>query len=162
MDRRPVEVSRRLRYEAFIRILDLIAYAAVIAGGCFAVIGTPGTIAAELAGFEWLVYLWASLMLGGGAAGFLGRLLRYWFPEAPATWLGFFGWLIYFVVLGRHAFTSIGAAVATCAVLVAMVLLVRRWAELQIFATDPDAHDLRTRVADALRRRTQNFVPRKN
>lgn len=159
MDRLPVEPSRRKRFEAFIRFIDLLAYGAVFAGGIYALVATPVTVSDELAN-TGLIYLWAGLLLVGGAAGFVGRLTRFWFPELPATVLSFAGILIYFVVLGRYTFTSITAAVAAALVLVSMLVMARRWAELQIFATDPEARDLRTRLADALRRRTQNFVQR--
>lgn len=160
MDRHPVSTARRRRFEAVIRITDLIVYAGVLGGGVYALAGTPSSVADELVGAEWLVTLWALLLLAGGLAGFVGRLIRYWFVEVPATVLAFFGILIYFVVLGRFAFTSITAAVAAAFVLVAMVAMARRWAELQIFATDPDATDFKTRMAEALRRRTTNFVHR--
>lgn len=160
MDRHPVETPRRRRFEAVIRIIDLIVYAAVFAGGIYAITGTPKTVVDELAGAELLIWLWAGLLLAGGVVGFVGRFTRYWFLEVPATVLGFAGILIYLVVLGRSAFSSVTAAVATTFVLVALGMLARRWAELQIFATDPDATDFRSRMADALRRRTSNFVHR--
>ena len=160
MDRHPVETPRRRRFEAVIRIIDLIVYAAVFAGGIYAITGTPKTVVDELAGAELLIWLWAGLLLAGGVVGFVGRFTRYWFIEVPATVLGFAGILIYLVVLGRFAFSSVTAAVATTFVLVALGMLARRWAELQIFATDPDATDFRSRMADALRRRTSNFVHR--
>ena len=160
MDRYPVDTSRRRRFEAIIRVIDLIVYAAVTVGGVYAVTATPTSIYDELQGAEWLIWLWGGLLLTGGLAGFVGRLVRYWFVEVPATVLAFFGIVIYVVVLGRFAFLSITAAVATTFVLVAAGLVARRWAELQIFATDPDATDFHTRMADALRRRTTNFVHR--
>ncbi|MDF2578423.1 MAG: uncharacterized protein K0S49_2 [Microbacterium sp.] len=122
--------------------------------------GTPATVVDELTGAEWLIVVWALLLLGGGAAGFVGRLTRFWMVEMPATVLAFAGILIYFVVLGRFATSSITAAVAALLVLVAMGMIARRWAELQIFATDPDHQDFKTRMAEALRRRTANFVAR--
>ena len=160
MDRHPVEMPRRRRFEAVIRVIDLIVYAAVFASGIYAITGTPKTVADELVGAEWLIWLWAGLLLAGGAVGFVGRLTRYWFLEVPATVLAFAGILIYLVVLGRFAFSYVTAAVATTLVLVALGMVTRRWAELQIFATDPDATDFRSRMADALRRRTSNFVHR--
>ena len=160
MDRHPVETPRRRRFEAVIRVIDLIVYAAVFAGGIYAITGTPKTVVDELVGAEWLIWLWAGLLLAGGVVGFVGRLTRYWFLEVPATVLAFAGILIYLVVLGRFAFSSVTAAVATTFVLVALGMVARRWAELQIFATDPDATDFRSRMADALRRRTSNFVHR--
>jgi hypothetical protein len=160
VDRLPVPAPRRRRFETVIRIIDLIVYAAVLAGGVYALVGTPATVVDELTGAEWLIVVWALLLLGGGAAGFVGRLTRFWMVEMPATVLAFAGILIYFVVLGRFATSSITAAVAALLVLVAMGMIARRWAELQIFATDPDHQDFKTRMAEALRRRTANFVAR--
>lgn len=142
MDRHPIPEERRRRFELVIRIIDLVVYAAVFAGGIYAFIGTPTSVVDELIGVEWLIVLWAGLLLTGGGVGFVGRLGRWWMVEVPATVLAFSGILIYFVVLGRFAFTSITAAVAASLVLVAMSVLVRRWAELQILRNRPRAHRL--------------------
>lgn len=160
MDREPVPTERRERFEAIIRVIDLIVYAAVLIGGVYAFIGTPATVVDELQGALWLVFVWSGLLCVGGLAGFVGRLTRYWMVEVPATVLAFFGILIYLVVLGRYAFESITAAVAALLIVVSMGLVARRWAELQIFATDPDRHDFRSRMVEALRRRTQDFPRR--
>ena len=161
MDRRPVPDDRRERFERLIRAIDVVAYATVFVGGMYAMFATPATVVDELQGAMWLVLVWSALLILGGGVGFVGRLSRFWMMEVPATVLAFFGILIYFVVLGRFAFTSVTAAVAAALILVAMCVMVRRWAELQIFATDPDSHDFKSRMAEALRRRTQNF-PRRN
>ena len=106
-----------------------------------------------------MIGLWAGMLLLGGSAGFVGRLTRWWMVEAPATALSAFGILIYFVVLGRFAFASITSAVAVALVGVAMLVMARRYAELQIFASEPGS-DFRTRAAEALHRRTGDFVRR--
>jgi len=160
VDRHPVPPERRRRFEAVIRVIDLIVYFAVLGGGVYALIGTPVTVLGELQGAVWLVFLWSGLLCVGGGVGFIGRLTRYWMLEMPATVLAFAGILIYLVVLGRYAFTSISAAVAALLILVAMGMIARRWAELQIFASDPDRHDFRSRMAEVLRRRTANFPHR--
>lgn len=160
MDRRPVPPDRRRRFEAVIRVIDLVVYAAVFVGGVYAMVGTPTSVVDELRGAEWLIALWSGLLLTGGAVGFVGRLARYWFAEVPATVLAFAGILIYLIVLGRFAFSSLTAVVASSLILVAMCMIARRWAELQIFASDPAHKDFRQRMADALRRRTANFVAR--
>lgn len=149
--------KKRKFYEGFIRVIDLIVYSAVFVGGLYALFGTPDTVADELGGFEWLVALWSGLLLIGGLAGFVGRFIRNWMTEVPATWLAATGIIIYFVVLGRYTFTSITAAVAATLALVAFLLMVRRWAELQIFSTDPTNPDWRVRFAQALRRKTPNY-----
>lgn len=160
MDRYPVSEERRERFERLIRVIDMVAYATVFVGGVYAMFATPATVVDELRGAMWLVSIWSALLILGGGVGFIGRLSRFWMVEVPATALAFFGILIYFVVLGRFAFTSVTAAVAAALILVAMCVMVRRWAELQIFATDPAHTDFRARMADALRRRTQNFPRR--
>jgi hypothetical protein len=160
MDRFPVSAEKRRRLEALIRVIDMIIYLAIIAGGVYALFYTPASVQTELAGWDWLIGVWASLLLAGGVLGFLGRLTRYWVLEVPATPAGVFGILIYLVILGRTAFTSVTAAVATTLVFVAMAVLVRRYVELQIFASDPSNKDFQTRLAEMLRRRTQNVAPR--
>ena len=160
MDRRPVPAERRRRFESIIRIIDLVVYLAVFAGGVYAVAATPATVVDELGGSPFLIWMWSLLLLVGGGVGFTGRFSRWWMVEVPATVLAFFGILIYLVVLGRFAFSSITAAVAAVLVAVAMGMMFRRWAELQIFATDPDHTDFKSRMAEALRRRTPNFVQR--
>lgn len=159
MDRHPIPPKVRHFYEATIRVIDLVVYFAVFVGGVYALVGTPNTVVDELVGWEWVIGLWAALLLVGGSAGFTGRLTRWWMVEVPATVLAAFGIGIYFVVLGRFAFASITSAVAVTLVCVAMLVMVRRYAELQIFASEPGA-DFRTRAAEALRRRTSNFVRR--
>jgi hypothetical protein len=160
MDRYPIPASRRHRFEVVIRVIDLVVYSAVTVGGVYALIGTPASVVDELRGAEWLIIVWAFLLLVGGFVGLIGRALRRWMIEVPATVLAFFGILIYLVILGRFALASITSTVATVLVLVAAGVMLRRWAELQIFSTDPDHEDFRSRVADALRRRTPNFAHR--
>lgn len=160
MDRHPIPPERRRRYEALIRWIDLVAYLVVFIGGLYALYATPETITDELQGVMWLVGVWAAMLFTGGAVGFAGRLTRYWMLEVPATVIAFFGVVIYVVVLGRFAFTSVTAAVAALLIVVAGLMMARRWAELQIFATDPDAHDFRQRMAEIVRRRTQDFPHR--
>ena len=159
MDRRPVPAKVRQLWESVIRYIDLVTYIAVFIGGVYAIVGTPNSIVDELIGWEWVIGLWAALLLSGGAVGYAGRLTRWWMLEAPATVLSFFGIVIYFIVLGRFAFTSITSAVAVTLVCVAMLVMVRRYAELQIFASEPNT-DLRHRLAEMLQRRTQNFPRR--
>ncbi|QHF24092.1 hypothetical protein GTU73_08765 [Rathayibacter sp. VKM Ac-2804] len=160
MDRYPIPDEKRRRLESFIRIIDMVIYLAIVAGGVYALFFTPTTVQVELAGWEWLIGVWSLLLLIGGGVGFIGRLTRYWVLEVPAAPAAVFGILIYLVILGRTAFTSITAAVATTLVFVAMLVMIRRYVELQIFASDPTHLDFQSRVAEALRRRTQNVAPR--
>jgi hypothetical protein len=158
VDRFPVPESRRRFYEAIIRLVDLFVYAAVFGGGVYALVFTPQTVTEQLEGFPLLVVMWSFLLMAGGLVGFVGRLVRHWMTEVPATVAAVFGIAIYLVILGRYAFSSITATVAVALIIVAMLFMVRRWAELQIFSTEPGASSFRDRAAAALRRRTADAV----
>ena len=159
MDKHPATPRRRALYEAAIRVVDLVVYAAVFLGGIYALVATPNSVVDELAGAEWLLGVWAALLLGGGLVGFIGRLTRYWLVETPGTVGAFFGIMIYFVVLGKFAFASVTSSVAVVLVLAAMGFMIRRWFELQIFGTEPNAK-WKVRLQLALARRTANAVSR--
>lgn len=160
MDRIPVPPEKRRILEGLIRVTDLLIYATVIAGGVFALVFTPSSVRTELTGWEWMIPIWGGMLLAGGIGGFVGRLSRYWIIEVPALPLAAVGIGTYFLVLGSTAFSSPLAAVAATFVLVALLMMVRRYLELQIFASEPDDQDIRARVFAILRRRTRDIVPR--
>lgn len=159
MDRYPIPAERRRLYEALIRLVDLLTYAAVAAGGFCAVAFTPQSVVDELAAAPWLIVVWGVLLLGGGLVGFTGRLTRFWMVENPATVAAFGGIVIYLVVLGRFAFQSVTAAVAALLVLVAAAVMLRRWLELQIFGSEPGL-SMRGRLFAATGRRTSDMAHR--
>lgn len=159
MNRHPVPPKRRRRYERAIRILDLVIYSAVFVGGAAAIFATPTSAEDALLKTPILIGVWAVLLLGGGLIGFLGRLTRYWLVESPATVASFFGAAIYLVLLGNAALRSATTTLAAALVLVAMVSLARRWAELQIFGTEPNA-TWRQRLKNAVTRKTTDVVNR--
>ena len=149
--------QRRHRLEYTIRVIDMVVYATVLAGGFYALLATPLSVVDVLEGAEWLVPVWAALLISGGLIGLVGRATRYWMVEVPGTVLSFFGTAIYLVMLGRYAFTSITAGVAAALVVVALCTVARRWVELQIFSSDPDDGSFASRLAVMIRRRTSNF-----
>lgn len=159
MDRHPVPPNKRRMLEAFIRIIDIIAYTIVLIGGIYAAAFTPNSVTEGLSRAEWLVPMWAGFLLIGGALGAAGRISRVWILEPPALVLGIVGVAIYFVVLGSTLFESVTAGVATTLVFYAAIQMARRYVELQIFGTDPNVHSFADRVAEALRRRTGNVAP---
>ncbi|BAU32446.1 hypothetical protein [Microcella alkaliphila] len=151
--------SRRIK-EAMIRVIDIITYAAVLAGGFFAVKFTPDSVLALLEGWEWVIGLWALLLIIGGLLGFIGRLTRVWAIEVPGTGAGIAGALIYAVVLANIAFMTPTALVAEALVVIATLTLLRRYIELQIFTTEPGEKSFTDRLAAALKRRTTDTVGR--
>ena len=108
--------QRRHRLEYTIRVIDMVVYATVLAGGFYALLATPLSVVDVLEGAEWLVPVWSGLLIAGGLVGLVGRATRYWMVEVPGTVLSFFGTAIYLVMLGRYAFTSITASVAAALV----------------------------------------------
>ena len=160
MERFPVPERKRRRLEATIRIIDIVAYSIIFIGGCCALFWTPDSVQRELAGWEWMVPVWAAFLLIGGSMGMVGRVTRIWILEPPADVAAIVGAAIYFVILGNTMFQSVTAGVATALVFYAMIQMFRRYIELQIFGTDPNVHSFTDRIAETLRRRTANVAPR--
>lgn len=151
--------TRRAK-EATIRVLDMVVYVFVIASGVFALTVPPETIQRWLAGWEWVAVMWGWLLITAGTLGFTGRLTRVWAVEIPAPIAALFGQAIYVVVLAATAFGSATVWVALCMIIGASVALLRRYIELLIFTTDPEARTLTERLLTALRRRTANVAGR--
>jgi hypothetical protein len=159
VDRHPIPAERRRFYEASIRVLDLVVYAAITAGGVWALVATPSVVVDEIGRFPWLIVVWAALLFCGGLIGFIGRLFRRWMIENPATVAAFTGVVIFLVLILRFSFTSTAAFVATTMVLVAGAAMVRRWLELQIFGSEPGL-TFRGRFIAAAGRRTPDLPHR--
>lgn len=152
----PSTNERRRAKEATIRIIDLVVYLFAAAAGVFALTVTPDSIRHQLAGFEWIGIGWGVLLILAGSLAFGGRLSRYWLPEAVGAVFAITGEVVYLIVLGATAFTSVTAWVAICMIVGAMLAMVRRSVELQIFTTDPEVSTLAERIATVLQRRTSN------
>lgn len=150
--------ERRRAKEAAVRVVDMLAYLAVLTGGIGAFLFTPDTVRAALAGLPGLVILWGTLLVVGGTLGFIGRLTRVWVIEIPGASAGFFGAAMYFVILGSAALALPTAIVATTLVATMMLLLARRYLELQILTSEPISATFAEKVRTILRRRTTNTV----
>jgi hypothetical protein len=159
VQRFPVAPKKRRLIELSIRIIDLIIYAAVFASGIYAAVFTPLSVARELRGWEWLVFVWAGFLLIGGLMGFIGRASTIWLLEPAACVAAAVGLVIYAVVLGRTAFDAITTTVAMLIVIVALLGVVRRYAELQLFGSNPDSRSAKDRLQDAWERRIPNVPP---
>jgi hypothetical protein len=156
----PTLNERRKFKEALIRIIDLIAYAAVFLGGIGAFLSTPPTVKSALHQFPALIIIWGVLLLVGGSLGFIGRLTRIWVIEIPGASAGFFGSAMYFVILGLAALRLPAAVVAVSLVACMMALLWRRYVELQILTSEPGDVNFIGKLRSMLRRRTTNTVSR--
>lgn len=149
---------RRQRKEAWIRLVDMLAYLAVFVCGLGALFSTPKTVTSALYGFPWLIVVWAVLLLVGGLLGFIGRLTRIWVIEIPGASAGLFGSAIYFVILGMAAVQLPTAVVAAGMIAVMTFLLLRRYLELQILTSEPEHVSFRGKLRVILNRRTTNTV----
>jgi hypothetical protein len=156
MERYPIEPSKRRLVEAFIRVIDLVIYLAVIVGGIYALFYTPDSVRNELDGWHWLIPWWAGFLILGGVLGFFGRATTFWLLEPAACMAAGTGTFIYLIVLARTAFESVTAAVAVCLVIVAFLCITRRYFELQLFGSDPTHRDFRSKWVDAIQRRIPN------
>lgn len=160
MDRFPVEPKKRRVVEMSIRVIDVIIYVAVFAGGIYALFFTPLSVTRQLEGWEWLIPWWASFLLIGGLLGIVARVSTFWILEPAADFASAIGIVMYTIVLGSTAFTSITSAVATFLVSVAFLNVTRRYLELQLFGSDPTHRDFRSRLFDAWTRRIPDVPPR--
>ena len=160
MDSRPVEPRKRKTIELGIRGIDIACYAVIFIGGFAAMFFTPSSIIDELNGYEWIIPYWAGMLLVGGALGFVARVSTIWIMEPAADIISMFGITIYFVVLGKTAFDSFTAILASCLIFVALLGVIRRYLELQLFGSNPDDKSLKARMQAALTRRIPNVPPR--
>lgn len=149
---------RRQRKEAWIRLVDMLAYLAVLVSGVGALISTPQSVKSALYGFPWLIVVWGILLVLGGVLGFTGRLTRVWVIEMPGASAGIFGSAIYFVILGLAAPSLPTAFVVVGLVLTMMLLMIRRYIELRILTSEPGHFTFREKVQIILQRRTTNTV----
>ena len=160
MEKFPIEPRRRKVVEGSIRGIDIVVYLIVFVSGIYALLLTPTTVTTALQGWDWLIPWWASFLLVGGLFGMIGRISTIWMFEPPADFAAFVGILIYFVVLGNFAFSSVTSSVTTCLVFVAMLGIIRRYIELQLFGSDPMHRDFRSKLEDTWNRRIPNVPHR--
>jgi hypothetical protein len=160
MDKFPVGTRKRRVIEMCIRLIDITCYFVVVISGVFALFFTPNAVKIELYGFEWMIGWWASFLLVGGLLGLIGRITTIWIIEPAADVAAFIGITMYFAIVGVSAFSSLTAIVTTCFVSCAGLGVARRYLELQLFGSDPNRRDWRSRIEDAFQRRIPNVPPR--
>lgn len=154
----PATTGTRSRWERIIWLVDMAAYLFCATAATAAALDMPGYLLAAVR-FEWIVWLWASLLGVGGFVAFLGRLTRVWAAEWPANVAVGFGAFLYAVILVPSVVYGSNVAVFAL-VLIAWLATVRRYAELRIFASEPGLESFSAKLRAAKRRRTGNIVPR--
>ena len=160
MESFPVEPRRRRFVENSIRGIDIAVYLIVFIAGLYALFLTPTSVTESLEGWKWLIPWWAAFLLVGGLFGMIGRISTIWMFEPPADFAAFIGILIYFIVLGDGIFQSLASGVSACFVFAALLGVVRRYLELQLFGSDPAHQDLKSKLEDTWNRRIPNVPHR--
>lgn len=154
--------QRRIWWERLIWFVDMVSYIALGVAGVTTAVQASSYVR-ETVQIPWVILLWAILIGVGGVVGFIGRLSRIWAIEIGANVLAAWGAFLYALILLPAV--AAGSSVAALAiVLVGWGAMVRRYAELRIFTSDPRSATPFTarRLEEVLRRRTKNTVPRQH
>jgi hypothetical protein len=149
--------QRRIWWERLIWILDMLAYLFLGGSGVAAMFHVSDYVKDTLLGQSAVILILAILLSIGGIA-FVGRLTRVWAIEYAANVFTMGGAFMYAVVLFPSLLAGSSFAVFGATV-VSFLYVLRRFAELKIFTSEP-ADTPRGRLREALRRRTKNTVPR--
>ncbi|OOB90755.1 hypothetical protein [Rathayibacter sp. VKM Ac-2630] len=156
----PSTNDRRLRWERTIWIIDQASYALMAVSGFVALFATSTFVLREVTWPEAII-VWGLLLLGGGAAGFVGRLVKVWAIEILGNVAAMSGGVIY-VAIVLSAVTGGSSLVLLAFVTAATVAILRRYAELQIFTSEPGLDTFSKKVRSLLRRRTSYTVRREH
>lgn len=155
----PKANARRLWLERLIWMLDLSAYGFLGAAGWAAAFDPSDYVVRTMQGMSWVIWLWGWMLLTGGIFSLVGRASRLWVIEYAFNVLAAWGAFLYLLIL-FPALTSGGSFALAAVVYVSWAFVMRRHLELNIITSDPRRTNLRQRIHEAMRRRTQNTVPR--
>lgn len=152
--------QRRLWWERLLWIVDMVAYGVIGVSGVLALVHVSDYVLDTLVGQRWIVTLFASLMVAA-LLGLAGRASRVWAVEYVGNVAAGWGAFVYAVVLSSGAFGGTASFAAFGMAVVATLAMVRRYAELRIFTSEPG---VRTKgwLRDVLERRTKNVVARRH
>lgn len=149
----PRNTRRRVALDALLKITDVVVGIAVLAGGVFALVATPPSVAREVE-LPLFVILWGTLLVLGGFSSALGRLTGIWILETAGIAAAACGSLIYLAIVSKLLLDDLGVGLAVCLILVALLALLRRYIELQIFLSEPGDRGLLVRLQGLFNIRT--------
>lgn len=150
---------RRAVLDALLRAIDTSVGLVALVAGVFALVAAPPSIVREVS-LPFFVVLWGVLLIAGGFSSALGRLTGIWILETAGIAAAATGALIYLAVISTAIASSLGVAVAACLILIALLAMVRRYVELQIFLSEPGERGLINRIQSLLHIRTASTLPR--
>lgn len=148
-----IRSRRKEILEGLLRAIDVTVGMLAMVAGIFALAATPPTILREVT-IPQLVWLWGGLLIVGGFAAALGRIIGLWIFETSGIAAMAFGTAIYAVVLSQVIHDELGVIVAAALITIALLLMARRYVQLQIFTSEPDERGWLSRVVTVLTRRT--------
>lgn len=146
---------RRELLHSILKFIDIAVGITAIVGGVFAIAATPPTVMREVS-VPLLVWIWGGLLIIGGFGGALGRITGIWLLETTGIVAMGAGTLIYIAVVGSLVPDQMGLVVAITLFVVALLSMVRRYVELQIFLSEPDEPGFVSRLHAAFRLRVPN------
>jgi hypothetical protein len=147
----------RIWWERLIYAIDLLAYLCLGASGVAALFHVSDYVVDTLLGQRVLIVMFA-VLLTVGVIAFAGRLTRLWAVEYVANVFTMGGAFMYAAILFPAVLDGASFA-AFGAVVVAFLSMLRRFAELKIFTSEPGV-TRGGRLREVLLRRTKNVVPR--
>jgi len=152
--------QRRLWWERLLWIVDMTAYGVIGVSGALALVHVSDYVLNTLLGQRWIITLFASLMLAA-LLGLTGRASRVWAVEYVGNVAAGWGAAVYAIVLSSGAFGGTASFAAFGMAVVATLAMVRRYAELRIFTSEPGIRSGGW-LRDVIERRTKNVVARKH
>lgn len=155
----PALDPRRRRKERGIWFVDMFMAAIITACGVAMVFFTSDYVDDSVK-WPWAIALMGWLMLGGGLLTFSGRLSRFWAIELPGIVGAGIGAFLYGLVLANGIYELGTSFVPFGLVLVAAMIMYRRYTELRILVSEPGDLPLSKRIAELLLLRTENVVRR--
>lgn len=148
---RPTPNSRRRALlDGILKTIDVTVGLVALVAGVFALIASPPTIVREVS-LPFLVVLWGVLLIAGGFSSALGRLTGVWILETAGIAGAASGALIYLAVVSTAIRDELGVVVAVCLILIALLAMVRRYVELQIFLSEPNEPGVLNRLLGLLK-----------
>lgn len=135
-------IARATRRHAFtvraLAVLDIAVGVVSILSGLVALFAPPPSVLREVQ-VPALIWLWAGLLIVGGSSLAFGRIVDRWVFQTSGIAAMIPGAGIYLVVLLSAARVDLGVLVACGVILVAVLLLLRRYLELQAFTATPNS-----------------------
>jgi hypothetical protein len=125
------------------RPVRAVAFALLAAGGIAAMIWPPPAVQAATSPAAALAYLWAALLILGGACSAIGAATDRWLGEYVGLW----PLITVFAIYGLSAFASSRGLVALaggCVLTAVAALLLARWQDVNLIRREA-AHTARTR-----------------